>query len=338
MKNQVSEKDDFNSLNLLYFIYKWRKQLIALTIGTIIISSIISLTIREKYKSTVILFPATTNSISKALLSENNFQKTDVLQFGEEEEAEQMLQILHSDEIRTRICEKYNLMGHYGIDSSDKYKRTKLYEEFQSNINFKRTEYMSVKIEVMDWNADTAASIANEIAALHDSTKILIQRERANQALKIVEREYFIKLKEIQAMEDSLTVINGLGLFDYESQSEVTSEQYAIAIAKGDQRAIKSLEEKLKIIGKYGSAYVSLRDNMYMQRKQLNLLKSKYDEAKVDAEQILPQKFIVSNAYPAEKKSYPVRWVIVVVSTLASFLLAIIAILVIENIKQVKLK
>jgi capsular polysaccharide biosynthesis protein len=190
MKNQESEKDDFNSLNLLYFIYKWRKQLIVLTIGAVIVSSIISLTIREKYKSTVILFPATTNSISKALLSENNFQKTDVLQFGEEEEAEQMLQILNSDEIRTRICERYNLMQHYGIDSTDKFKRTKLFEEFQSNINFKRTEYMSVKIEVMDWNADTAASIANEIAALHDSTKIMIQRERANQALKIVEREY----------------------------------------------------------------------------------------------------------------------------------------------------
>jgi hypothetical protein len=230
------------------------------------------------------------------------------------------------------------LMQHYGIDSNDKFKRTKLYEEFQSNINFKRTEYMSVKIEVMDINADTAAAIANEIAALHDSTKIMIQRERANQALNIVRQEYLTKQKEIQAMEDSLKVINGFGLFDYESQSEVTSEQYAIAIAKGDQRAIKSLEEKLKIIGKYGSAYVSLRDNMYMQRKQLNLLKSKFDEAKVDAEQILPQKFIVSNAYPAEKKSYPVRWIIVVISTIATLLLSIIALLVLENIRQIKIK
>ncbi len=338
MNKQATEKEDFNSLNLLYFIFKWRKQLVVLTIAAFAISSIVSLTIREKYKSTVILFPATTNSISKALLSENNFQKTDVLQFGEEEEAEQMLQILNSDEIRTKICEKYNLMQHYGIDSTDKYKRTKLYEEFQSNINFKRTEYMSVKIEVMDYNPDTAAIIANDIAALHDSTKIMIQRERANQALKIVEHEYLSKLKEIQAMEDSLAVINSYGVFDYESQSEVTSEQYAIAIAKGDQRAIKSLEEKFKILSKYGSAYVSLRDNMYMQRKQLNLLKSKYDEAKVDAEQILPQKFVVSNAYPAEKKSYPVRWIIVVVSTMATLLVAMIIILLVENIKQIKVK
>ncbi len=338
MNKETSAADDFNSLNVMFFIYKWRKQLIIVGISAFIISCIVALTIEEKYKSTVILFPATTNSISKALLRDDANNKEDVLQFGEEEEAEQMLQILSSDEVRTRICEKYKLMDHYGIDPDDQYKRTKLFDNYFENISFKRTEYMSVKIEVMDHNADTAALIANDIAALHDSTKTRIQHERAKEALKIVEREYLSKLDEIRGMEDSLKTINSYGVFDYESQSEVTSEQYAIAISKNDQRAIKSLEEKLQIIGKYGSAYVSLRDNMYMQRKQLNLLKSKYDEAKVDAEQVLSQKFVVSNAYPAEKKSYPIRWLIVVISTLATLLISVIAILIIENFRQFKIR
>lgn len=338
MNKRASAPDDFNSLNVLFFIYKWRKQLGIVGVSAFIISCIVALTIQEKYKSTVILFPTTTNSISKALLSENATSKEDVLQFGEEEEAEQMLQILSSDEVRARICDKYHLMEHYGIDPDDQYKRTKLYDEFMQNITFKRTEYMSVKIEVMDESADTAALIANDIAALHDSTKTRIQHERAREALKIVEREYNSKLNEIKAMEDSLKVINSYGVFDYESQSEVTSEQYAIAIAKNDQRAIKSLEDKLKVIGKYGTAYVSLRDNIFMQRKQLNLLKSKYDEAKVDAEQVLSQKFVVSNAYPAEKKSYPIRWLIVVVSTLSALLIAVITILLVENIKSFRLR
>lgn len=335
-KEQLTE--DFNSLNILHFIYKWRISLIVIGIGTFVISSIISLTIQEKYKSTVILFPATTSSISKALLSDNNFKQDDVLAFGAEEEAEQMLQILNSDEIRTKISEKYNLLKHYDIDTTDKFKRTKLYDEFQSNITFKRTEYMSVKIEVMDVNPDTAALIANDIAALHDSTKIRMQRERAIQALRIVKNEYLEKDADVKAMTDSIKVINSHGLYDYESQSEVTTGQYAIAISKGDQRAIKALEEKLKVIANYGSVYVSLRDNLEFQRKQLNLLKTKYEGTKVDVEQVLPQKFVVSNAYPAEKKSYPVRWIIVVVSTMASLLMAIIAILLIENIKQFKFK
>jgi uncharacterized protein involved in exopolysaccharide biosynthesis len=338
MNKKASTADDFNSLNVLFFIYKWRKQLTIVGVSAFIISCIIALTIQEKYKSTVILFPATTNSISKALLTENSTTKEDILQFGEEEEAEQMLQILNSDEVRTRICEKYKLMAHYGIDPDDQYKRTKLFDEYYENINFKRTEYMSVKIEVMDFSADTAALMANDIASLHDSTKIRMQHERAREALKIVEREYLSKLREVQKMDDSIAVLNSYGVFDYESQSEVMSEQYAIAIAKNDQRAMKSLEEKLQVVGKFGSAYVSLRDNLILQRKQLSLLQSKYDEAKVDAEQILSQKFIVSNAYPAEKKSYPIRWLIVVVSVLSALLIAVVTILILENIRQFRIR
>jgi uncharacterized protein involved in exopolysaccharide biosynthesis len=336
MDKNVQATADFNSLNVLYFIYKWRKPLILVGLAAFILSSIVALTIKEKYKSTVILFPATTNSISKALLTENNVKQEDVLQFGEEEEAEQMLQILNSDEIRTNVCEKYNLMAHYGIDSTDKFKRTKLFDEYQSNISFKRTEYMSVKIEVMDADPELASVIANDIAALHDSTKIRIQRDRALRSLKIVEQEYFQKVEDVKRGIDSMKIINSYGIYDYESQSEVTSEQYAIAMSKGDQRAMKLLEQQLKIIGEYGGAYVSLRENLYMQRKQLNLLKTKYEEVKVDATEVLPQKFIVSSAFPAEKKSYPVRWIIVVVSTFATILAAIIAILLLENIKQIK--
>jgi uncharacterized protein involved in exopolysaccharide biosynthesis len=195
---------------------------------------------------------------------------------------------------------------------------------------------MSVKIEVMDADPELASVIANDIAALHDSTKIRIQRDRALRSLKIVEQEYFQKVEDVKRGIDSMKIINSYGIYDYESQSEVTSEQYAIAMSKGDQRAMKLLEQQLKIIGEYGGAYVSLRENLYMQRKQLNLLKTKYEEVKVDATEVLPQKFIVSSAFPAEKKSYPVRWIIVVVSTFATILAAIIAILLLENIKQIK--
>ncbi len=334
MHSKNQSPNDFNSLNVLYFIYKWRKVLGIVGISAFVISGIISFTIQEKFKSTSILFPATTNSISKVLYGGHD----DVLKFGEEEEAEQMLQILSSEEIKGRIAEKYHLMRHYGIDSTSRYKRTELDNEFQNNITFKRTELMSVKIEVLDKDPDMAAAIANDIAALHDSTKIRIQRERIGKAFKIVEKEYNDKVIYVKNLTDSLRLLNSYGIYDYESQSEVISEQYAIAISKGDNRAIKSLEEKLNIIGKYGSAYLSLRDKLELQQTQLNSLQTKYEETKVDAEQILPQKFVVSTAFPAERKSYPIRWIIILVSTVATLILAILAILLIENINEYKIK
>ena len=79
---------------------------------------------------------------------------------------------------------------------------------------------------------------------------------------------------------------------------------------------------------------MSLRDNLYRMREQSNLLKEKYDQAKVDAEQNFPEKFVVDRAFPAEKKSYPIRWVIVAVSTLSALIIALLAIALLENLKK----
>lgn len=332
----TEEKSYFNSMNLVSFLYKSRKPILILTILGAIVSTIASFLIVPKFKSTVILFPANTSSISKALLAENVGQKQDITQFGEEGEAEQMLQILNSDEIRSRICEKFNLLEHYHIDAKDRYKNTLLNDEFESNISFKRTEFLSVRIDVLDRSSDTAAMIANNIASLFDSVTTKMQRTRALKAFKIVQMAFDRKLSEVKTMTDSMATLNRLGMYDYESQSEVTTQQYAIAIAKGEPRAIKSLEEKLKIISSYGSSYVSIRDNLELEREQLSLLQAKYQEAKVDAEQDLPHKFIVNNAFPAEKKSSPVRWLIVLISTLSTFILAILIVIALENFSNEK--
>jgi uncharacterized protein involved in exopolysaccharide biosynthesis len=330
------EGPDFNSAGLLIFLYKWRKTILVITAIGIVSSIIFSFMIRPKFKSTVVMFPASTSSLSKSLLAENFGGKHDVMQFGEEEQAEQMLQVLNSDQIRSRICQKYNLMQHYRIDPNDKLKKTRLYEEFNDNVTFKRTEFMSVKVEVLDWDPDTAAMIANDIAALLDTVHTRMQRERAIQAFRIVEIEYFDKLAQIKAMEDSMRALNKLGIYEIESQSEMLVEQYAIATAKNDQRAVASIQEKLDVLAQYGAAYIAIRDQMELERKQLSLLRAKYKEAKTDAEQSLPYKFVVDRAYPAEKKSTPVRWLIVTVSTVSSLILAIIIVIAMENLSQIR--
>lgn len=336
MATDKNSEGYFDSTSLIEFFWRWRKPLILIGLASVLVSSAIALYIREKYKSTVIMFPVQSNAISKALLTEDVTGKQDILQFGEEEQAEQMLQILNSDEIRNKICKKYELMEHYEIDPTDRFKNTRLFETYNENITFKRTEFMSVRIDVMDWDAQMAANIANDIAALLDSTKERMQQDRARQALGIVEAQYFAKRAEVDRMQDSMYVINQKGVYDYESQSEVTSAEYAKALASGNTRAIQSLEAQLKILADYGSAYIAIRENLYIQREQLNLLKKKYEEAKVDAEESLSYKFIVNPAYAAERKSYPIRWLIVVVSTTASMVFGILFLILFDNVRAIR--
>jgi uncharacterized protein involved in exopolysaccharide biosynthesis len=280
------------------------------------------------------MFPTSTASVSKSLLSQNPQGKQDLLQFGEEEQAEQLLQILNSDEIRIRVVAKYDLMNHYQIDTAAQYKYTELFKEYESNIKFKRTEFQSVRVDVLDTDPIMAANIANDIAALVDSVKNRMQQERAHKAMVIAETEYFGMRDYVQELEDSLNSLRAMGINDYESMSERFTEYYAKAILEGNQRAMSKLEEQLGTLSKYGGAYVSIRDILEHEKKQLSHLRVKYKEAKVDAEQTLPHKFIVNNAVPAEKKSYPVRWLIVMVTTVSAFLFSLLTIIAVENFRN----
>jgi hypothetical protein len=249
------------------------------------------------------MFPVATNSISKVLISQNTGIKEDVLGIGEDEQSEQMLQMLNSNLIRDRIIQKYDLMKHYEIPVDSKYKYTRLHQEYEDNVKFRRTEFMAVKITVFDTDPQMAADMANDIAALLDSTRNIMQKERAVKAFQIVNTEYISLQNEVNGIVESLRFLGSKGVNDYERQSEVLNQQFAIAISQNNQHAVKALQQKLDTLGKYGGMFLSLKDGLEFKTEQLTLLKTKYQEAKVDAEQFLPQKFIVNSAYKAEVKS-----------------------------------
>lgn len=324
---------NFDSSGLFSFIFKHRKPLIIITGIAILLSSAISFIIEPKFKSTVIIFPASSTSVSHELLNENLVEKN-ILKFGEEEEVEQMMQVLQSDEIRDNIVKKYNLYKHYEIDTTSKFPKTKLIQEYNNNISINRTEYMSIEIEVLDKNPDTASNIANDIAAYLDTVMNRMQKSRAVKALKIVEKEYLSLKDHIKMLQDSIDALRALGIFDFESQSEVLMDAYAQALAEGRLEGAKKVKEKLDILAKYGGTYATMRDLLIYEIEKVSKLESKYQEAKVDVEQDLPHKFVVNKAQPAERKSYPVRWLIVLISTLSAFLLTVLLLIIIENVKK----
>lgn len=329
----INKDFSFDSNDLLSYIYARRKPLLIITIAAIILSSVVSILIKDRYESTAIIFPASSSSISQSLLTESN-NKKEVLKFGDKEEVEQLLQVLYSDEIRNRIIDKYDLINHYNIAKDEKYKRTKLVKQFNENIIYTRTEYMSIKIEVLDTDPQIAANIANDIANLVDSVMNRIQQERSTKALHIVEKEFISQKERIKSIEDSLTAIRKLGVVDYESQAEVFNDAYAKAIADGKMKGAEILEQKIKILADYGGAYVALRDLLEFELKKLSVLESKLSEARVDVEQDLPHKFVVSRAEVAEKKSYPIRWLIVLISTISTSLMGLILLIIYDNLKK----
>lgn len=306
----------FNSVDLLIYIWEQRRIFIIVGLFAAVSSIIISLQIQEKYQSTVVMFPTTGASISKSLLSANYMGRQDAYGFGEEEQAEQLLQVLHSEQIRTRIMTKYNLMEHYDIDPSSKYPYTQLANMYDKNIKFRETDLMSVEISVMDTDPQVAADIANDIAALIDTVFNQMKKERALAAFKLVENEYREAEIGVRKLQDSLQNVG----------SEIS---YAMRRSGGG-----TMTDLTRALAAYGGTFITLTSNLNHETERLSDLRQRFQEARAESVQDLPHKFIVDQAYASEKKAYPKRSIIVMVSTAGSLLFALILLIIIDSIKR----
>jgi len=318
MSKKESKNYNFSSVDLL--IYMWKKRFILLTVSFLagVASIIISFQITPKYSSSVIMFPTTDASVSKSLLSANYSGRQSVYGFGEEEQAEQMLQILGSERIKSRIIDKYKLMEHYEIDPSSKFPYTRLYSEYENNISARRTEFMSVEVNVMDKDPKMAADIANDIAGLVDTVYNEMKKSRSVAAFRIVEREYFEAEKNLKKMEDSIQILGA-----------------KLARSLGNEKSGGSdLATALKVLSQYGGKYIAFADNLEFETDRLADLRQRYQEARVEAEQNLSYKFVVDQAYPSEKKAYPKKSIIVMVSTAGAFLLTLLLLIIADSIKE----
>ena len=320
---------EHNSYDLISFLWKNRKPLIVVGIIAFLSSAIVSLLIEEKFESTVTLYPTKTSSVT---FNENITEDQSVSKFGEDEEAEQMLQILESSSIREKIITKYNLMTHYEIDLDAKYLNTALTKTYIENINFKRNNNGAVLINVLDKSPDTAALIANDIASLFDSIKNSMIHERAKTDF-VIKKQKLNKIKgQMQSLRDTMTSLSSMGVVIDDAYRALT-EGYVNA---KDPKMKKSFKTKMNMTEKYGSVLKSFQIKAGFLSKRLANMETTYEQAESDANSYLSHKFVVEKAYPAEKKAYPIRWLIVVLSTFSSLLLGISGLLIKNKIDLLK--
>ncbi|MBL7980439.1 MAG: hypothetical protein JNL52_01385 [Flavobacteriales bacterium] len=324
------------SFDLVLFLWARRRLIIGITALGLVAGVVAAYVITPLYRSEVIMFPAITNSASKALLNEQTTGRDDILALGDEEDSEQLLQMLNSDKVRDRVARKFDLMEVYKIKSDSKHKNSELAEAFKEHIKFEYTKFSSVRVEVLDPKAERAADIANYIADQVDSVWKDMAQERAEKGFRLVDTKVKQLEADIRQMADSMRILRELGVHDYHTQTERYNEYLGAAIVKGDQRAVKEFEERFKVLAQYGGAYVTLQDRLFNETKRLSVLKMKQEQAQADLESDLPHKFVVNRAQPADKKAYPIRWLVVAISGIAALLLALLLIVVQENVKKIR--
>lgn len=325
-------KKDFDSTNVFLFIIRWWKHLAIICLIAALAGAVFSgpRFITPMFESTVTMFPASTASISRAVLGGPGSQ--DFLQYGSVEDAERLLQVLGSVAIRERVAGRFNLMAHYGIAPDVQFRRTRLNRTYAENISSRRTQFGAVEISVRDKDPVMAADIANEMAALADSVQNEMRYQRALQAYQVAKINYEGLLEELRITEDSLRQVMKSGVYDFEGQSAMLTQQLAIDLSTGNTRGIRAIEERLSTIGEMGGAYLFLSTNIQHISFNLVSLQRRMQEAKTDLDNFLNFKFIIDPAFEAERKVYPVRWLIVFLATFGAGLMGVISLMVYENL------
>lgn len=325
-----SKEFELNFTEIASIIWQKRKPLIIVGVISILLSSIFSgpFFIKPKFKSEVVFYPTTINSIGNAMFTDLTQRQADPLAFGEEEEAENALQLLNSSALQGRIVRNFDLMNHYGIDGQSPL--TDLAKEMAKNIQFKRTRHLAVSITVLDEDPIKSAEIANGIAILYDSVKTEIQKQVSLEALQIVKDEFKNKEAEVWDLRTRLKDLGQKGITNYEEQSRAISEELYKAVSPSKISSLKKQQEEL---AKYAGEFTYLNETLILELESLSKLRKRFEKAKVDVEKTLPQKFVLTSASPAEKKSYPIRWLIVLVVT-AIVTFSSIVVLLIRNNKE----
>jgi len=299
------------------------------TFAAAVLSGVVAFLMTPLYLSTAVVFPAATSSVS---FSEQRNAKAAAMDFGEEEQAEQLVQILQSSRIRDKVVTEFDLMKHYEINANGANKYFKLNEAYNNHISFNRTRFGSIRIDVLDENPALAAKIANKIVDLIDTVKNEMIAERTVPAFKVNERKLAQMKRDRDAILRKLDSLADLGVIALDVRSNLF--QAYVDSKNPEDRA--ELKKKIDINMKYGAMYDGLE---YMRNEKIVKIEDfniSYEQAESDANAKFNHKFIVERAVKADKKEKPKRSVIILVSTVAAFFIGLFSLLLWEKYKELR--
>ncbi len=328
-----SLNNDFNlnSTNLVLLVWSKRKLLILIGIIAIVGSTIASFIITPKFKASAIIYPPIDNQVSKELLSPVLMAGLTV--FGESKEMEQLLQVLSSNTLRDLVIKKLDLMAIWGVSPNEKFAKSKVNDIYNDNIRFRPTQYMSVEVEVMDPSPELSAKIANTIVTLEDSLMRSIKAQVSLKGLIVVQEQYEKSLAEMKGLEDSLASTMANGVFNVKAQTQGLFDAYGKAIANNQTEAIRALEKKMEALKRYGSKNMRYKEEILNKAIQITDLGTSVKTLQIEAAQVIPSQFVVDWASVPDKKVYPKKSIIIIISTLSALMFGIFAIVIADFFK-----
>lgn len=290
---------------------RWRSfALVALV--AVFVSAVLSAPffIKPRYNSFAVVYPVNLNSYST------------------ETRTEQLLQLLESNAIRDSIIARFDLVTAYDIDTSKVAGRFYLNKEYQERVTTRKTRQESVLIEVVDEDPVQARDMVREILRQTDLLARRLQREKSAELLEVTRRAMERERHKLDSVEHRMHQLRrDHGLLAYEGQTmEVTRGLMRMLAANSPAANREEARRLLDALAEHGGELRNLAELSNYFRGNYDRLLSDHQRILTDVTKELTYTDVLVEPEVNDKKVYPIRWLIVLVSTVSALLLAFILI------------
>jgi capsular polysaccharide biosynthesis protein len=294
--------ENFNTKEIIAIVLKNKKAIIVVTLLAAIASVVVSYMLKPKYKSYAVVFPVNLSPSS------------------EESNTEQLLQFFNSEEVKNIVAKKFNLFKHYEVDTAAAGSQSLFDLYFKSNISVSPTLYESIEITVKDESPKMARDLAQ---AMIDETNLLVRSIKKQRLSEYITNSQRIIEFENRRVDSTNAKINALrseyNIIDVASQAKYLSKKVLDnkPLTESDKKLFEGLRTKNTELEKLWHASSG-------QMKTLSDFKDQNDKYLLDYYGEISFTNTVSKPTLPDKKFFPVRWLIVSISTLSAFALAVL--------------
>lgn len=265
--------------------------------------------------------------ITPRYLSQATVYPVNLTPYSTETRTDQLLQLLESNSIRDSLIAKFDLAKVYKVDTTTGGGYFALYNEFEERVEVSKTRYESVMIEVLDEDPTRARDMVIAILDQVDELARRLQREKSKEVLEIAERAMSHEQFKLDSVEQRLAVLRqNSGLLAYEGQTEELTRGYLLMLSTPgvSQARLDEVRNMFKSLEESGGEFRALTDLSNKFRNNYDRLLTEYEKLVNDVTKELTYTNLIRYPEVADKKAYPIRWVIVLVTTASALFLCFV--------------
>lgn len=315
-----------------------------------VVSAVVALSLPNIFKSTAVFYPTNPQTTDPdRIVTEGGKLELS----GRNEDLDRVITIGTSQPVAEYVIGKYKLHQHYKLGKpGDELADQATLDEFNGNLNIVHTERDAIELTFQDKDKQLAAQVANALVAVIDSFNQQLTLDNRRRVLGLYRTRYEYLQHEYNQARKTLVAgrrrygIHGLEMESRYLAKEIIETESALrrAEAAGNDGKARELRRALAGLttGEGGNLinlenYIQGTDSMNTVYARFNDVqsrmigaKSAYESANLAIKGRISSLYVVQKAYPAARKSKPIRWLIVASSVVITFALSVIFITLLE--------